>query len=138
MNLPELVKEITTLVEYCNTHKVSNLTGEELKNLVLKLASYNASLGPQVANLEREADLAEAHYDWMKEKIYKEERSKDGKISVDDAKSSARLETLDDRKDYLDKKFAYRSHAILRADVNNLIDACRSALSFLRQERDKS
>lgn len=145
-NLDELVKEIRDILNYYQDNKISReQSGDNLANQMVKLASLNASLGEHVADLEREADIADAHYEWTKESRYKELRNQvevddKGKkitIAIGDAEHRAKADAKEDRDLAIEAKYKYRVHQILRTDTANYIDTLRSKLSYMKQERSQ-
>lgn len=144
----QVVDEIQRIIQYFVDNKVADIQdGDYVANLIVKLASYNATLGTFVADLERAADMAEAHADLVKEQKYKEARrdmkfkdttGKEKAYTQDDADNYKRLESQDEKAAWLEAKYAYRLASILRADVRNLTDALRSKLSYMKQDRQDS
>lgn len=143
-----VIGEIQKIIQYFIDNKVASIQdGDYVANLIVKLASYNATLGTFVADLERAADMGEAHFDLVKEQRYKEARrnlkfkdttGKEKAYTQDDADNFKRLESQDEKGAWLEAKYAYRLASILRADAKNLIDALRSKLSYMKQERQDS
>lgn len=136
MNLDEVVTELRQYIGIINAKKIGEMSGDDLSKLVVKLASYNSTLGEYVADAERAADYAEASFDLKKEKAYAEARKKDEKVA--DSDNIKRLESMDEKGAWIEAKYQYKVLAILRADVNNLIDAIRSRLSFIKSDKEKS
>lgn len=136
MNLDELVKEIRGYIDILNVKKIGEMNGDELSKLVVRLASYNSSLGEFVASSERDADLAEAYYEITREKAYKHARTQDN--GVGDAENIKKIASENEKVAYLEAKYQYKVLSILRQDVNNLIDAIRSRLSWLKTDKEQS
>lgn len=144
MKLDELIREIHTIMDWLVENKISEIQdGDYISNLIVKLASYNASLGQYVADLDRDSDLAKAHYEITREGVYKEAREEKDeethkKTTVADADNRKRLEAADEEQEWIQAKYRFRVASILRADVGGLIDALRSKLSYMKQEKQNS
>lgn len=146
MDLDGLIKEIRTITDWFVENKISEVQdGDYISNLIVKLASYNASLGQYVADLDRDADLAKARFEMKREGIYKEardgEKDEDGKLrraTIADADNLKRLEASTEEQEAIEAKHRFKVALILRQDVANLIDALRSKLSYMKQERENT
>lgn len=136
MDLQSLVKEIQELIDIVSVRKISEMSGDDLSKMALKLASYNATLGSFIAEHEREADLKEASHEMIREQAYKVWREKDKTVA--DADNYKRTQGHESKLEWIEAKYQYRTLSILRADVSNMIDAIRSRLSQLKQERSQS
>jgi hypothetical protein len=146
MKLDELIVEIRTIMNWLVENKISELDdGDYISNLIVKLASYNASLGQYVADLDRDSNQAEAHYELNRELAYKSARETlvvttrgEKETTVADADNAKRIASESERQEYIQARHRYRVAAILREDVSNLIDALRSKLSYMKQEKNNS
>lgn len=145
MDYTAIADEHKTVLNYFAKTVISKITdGEQIANAIVKLSAWNALLGQFVADLEREMDNYELALEVESEEKYLDARENKGFIdsagkekaySADDAKAFKKINTADERQEYLNKKHAYRSASILRVDTSNLVDALRSKLSHMRQER---
>lgn len=147
MQLDDLIKEIRTIMDWLVENKISEVQdGDYISNLIVKLASYNASLGQYVADLDRDSNMAEAHYEMNRELAYKSARETlvttskgtEKETTVADADNAKRIASEDERQEFIQARHRYKVAAILREDVANLIDALRSKLSYMKQERHNS
>ena len=135
----EIIEEINRLVEKIDAEKKWD-DGEYLSRVVVKLAVLNSNLGEKVAEAERKADTAEAKLKVKREQIKKDvmEGKKGDKTTAAFAESVRQIETDHENKKYLLLKYTARLFSIKRIDTNNLIDAIRSRLSFIKMDREKS
>ncbi len=141
--LDEVISKMQEIINHLAENKISQIDdGDYVANLIVKLASYNATLGQYVADLDRDADLAEAHYEMKRETAYRDARlgedDSNKKTTVADADNAKRLESAEEKEVAIQMKHQYRVASILRADAANLIDALRSKLSYMKQERNNS
>lgn len=146
MKLNEVVTELQKYNQIINTNKIGAMSGDDVSKLVLKLASYNTTLGEGVAEAERAADFAEASYELKKEQAYKQARSvtrqdPKGKLTettVADADNFKRLESQDEKGAWIEAKYSARLLLLLHNDTKELIGAARSRLSFLKHDQEQS
>lgn len=136
MKLDEVVTELQKYNQVINTNKIGSMSGDDVSKLVLKLASYNSTLGEGVAEAERAADFAEASYEMKKEKAYKTARNKDNTVA--DADNFKRLESQDEKGAWIEAKYNARLLLLLHNDTKELIGAARSRLSFLKHDQEQS
>lgn len=132
MEADKLVKEILEIVNTLNEHGVSDLSGDTLSRIVLKLASYKASLGEHVAEARRLAWDAEAAYVRNRAEAYKSLRES-GKGATD-ADELKRLESHDFLVAWNTAKYNYERISNLHNDCHDLIDGIKSRLIGLHTE----
>lgn len=111
--------------------------GEYLSRAIVELSALNSFLGEHIAQAKLDANNGEAHY-----KVTREGRKMQ---LINEEKMSG---TAADAQKVVDTEGEWNSHnsaiytvdllSLKRADTNNLIDACRSRLSFMKQERTNS
>lgn len=107
-----------------------------LANLLPRLASYYATLGPMLADTERDSDLAEAQY-----KLVRETAIADTKAAGDTDKESAAKAVITAHGDYLEhiaRKHKARLIFLTRQSISLTIDSVRSKLSYLKTEKESS
>lgn len=134
MDLNSLVKELRQYLSLLNVQQMNDLDGDTLSRLAPKLASMNGTLGGYVAQAERDADLAEYHYDLSREKAYKDAR--EGGATVADADNIKRLAHQDKKEEAIKLRYNHRVLQLLRRDVENLMDHLRSRLSYMKFRDD--
>lgn len=108
--------------------------GNYLSELLLRLASYYATLGRFVAEADQEASFAEIHYKFTHEHT-KVELIKAGD-AVGLAESKAYEESKLDRDEYVHSKYKYKLLMMSRQSLETTIDAIRSRLSYMKSERE--
>lgn len=129
----ELVKEILKIVKTLSEQSMGDLSGDTLSRLVLKLASYKASLGEPVSEAFKDALDAEAAYYAARAVEYQKLRDS-GKGSTD----AGELKHIGTQKSFLDwneAKYRHKRLAQLSTDCHDLIDSIRGRLILLQQER---
>lgn len=134
MKLEDLVKDLQQYLSILNIKQMNELDGDALSRLAPKLASMNATLGGYVAQAERDADLADFHYDIAREEAYRDARL--DKKTVADADNIKRMAHQEKREQAINLKYNHRVLQLLRKDVENLVDQLRSRLSYLKFRDD--
>lgn len=130
MNLSKLIETIEQ-----ETKRTSQWEdGNYLSELLLRLASYYATLGRFVAEAEQDSNFAEVHYKFTHEHA-KVEFIKAGE-TVALAESKSYESSKKDRDDYVHFKYKYRLLNLTRQSLETTIDAIRSRLSYMKSERD--
>lgn len=115
--------------------------GENLSRIVVKLTAYNAYLSELVAEAEADMHAAEAHYKFTFDSLLLEisqENSKADKadrMTVDVIKAKVGLATQKELELWNSAKKNFKILSLKRVDTNNLADAMRSRLSFMKSER---
>jgi len=136
MSVDSLVKEILTVVRTLSETELSNLSGDTLSRLAVKLASYKASLGEHVAEARNRVWEAEASYDLVRAESYSQLRD-DGKGSTD-ASELKRIDAHDAFVALNEAKYNYERISTLHSDCHDLIDGIKSRLIHLQSERRES
>lgn len=136
MEADKLVEEIFTIIHALRAQDMGSLSGDTLSRLVVKLASYKASLGEYVAEAQRNANNAEAEYYQSRAEGYKELRD-EGKGSTD-AEELKRIKAHDSFVAWNDAKYKADLIINLSRDCHDLIDAIRGRLIALQSERKES
>lgn len=131
-DVSEVVKAILKVNSMLKDEVVSQLDGDTLSVLAVKLASYKAYLGGYVADYRLVRDQTEAEYFHVRETAYK--RLRDAGSGVTDAESQRRLEAEDARKAYIDSNYKFERLNILHGDCRDMIDAIKSRLIHLQTE----
>lgn len=132
MKVDELVKEVLSIVRTLSEQNISDLSGDTLSRLAVKLASYKASLGEHVADARNEAWEAEAKYALGRAEAYKILRD-DGKGSTD----SDELKRIGSHESFVawnKARYNYERISILHRDCHDLIDGIKSRLIHLQSE----
>jgi hypothetical protein len=138
MQPDELIKEIYTIVHTLREQDMGSLSGDTLSRLVVKLASYKASLGEIVSSAKRDALDAEAIYQEMRAKAYAKLRDA-GKGSTDSDELKRKDEKVVDSLAVLNKeKYDADRVTQLSLDCHDLIDAIKSRLIHLQTERSEA
>lgn len=136
MNADKLVKEIFKIINALAQHDTSSLSGDTLSRLAVKLASYKASLGEHVAQVEKLANDAEAEYYRIRAEGYQQLRD-EGKGSTD-AEELKRLSAHDALMAWNKAKHQESLIKTLSRDCHDLIDGIKSRLIHLQEERRES
>lgn len=131
----ELVKEILEIVKTLSKQDMGSLSGDTLSRLVLKLASYKASLGEPVAEAYKASLDAEAKYYEARAQEYKRLRD-DGKNSTD----AGELKHLNTEAmlHWNESRYAFKRLSQLSVDCHDLIDSIRGRLITLGAEMKES
>lgn len=136
MDVDVLVKEIFKIVNTLGEHDMGSLSDDTLSRLVMKLASYKASLGEHVAQAYKVSLDAEAAYQAARAAAYQKLRD-DGKGSTD----AGELKNLDSQEAFLawnKARYNYKLLDKLSIDCHDLIDSIRGRLINLHTERQES
>lgn len=136
MAIDKLVEEILTIVNTLEVQDMSSLSDDTLSRLILKLASYKASLGVHVAEAYKAALDAEAEYQNARATEYKRLRD-EGKGSTD----AAELKNLAMREPFLawnEKRRQLKLLDKLSVDCHDLIDSIKGRLINLHTERQEA
>lgn len=136
MRAEELVKEIYVIIHTLSEQDMSDLSGDTLSRLAVKLASYKASLGEHVAAAKKESWDAEAEYQKTRAEAYQKLRD-EGKGSTD-ADELKRREAYESQKAWNEAKHNAERITQLSLDCHDLIDAIKSRLINLQSERTES
>jgi hypothetical protein len=115
---------------------ITSLDMDAISRLQVSLAVHNARLGELVAKDEKISKEAAANYEFKREQIYYNHRQA-GKTGAD-SDNLKRIEAEPDRQFAIICEYNFKLVANLRKDVMNLIEAVRSRLSLLKDERRTS
>lgn len=132
MKLTELLEEI---------HKETTISTEWedptfLSILLLKLVSHYATLGPIVAEAEKEADTADVHYKVVREQTKLDSIKAGETVKASEAKGL--VQSLADQEYHIELKYKARLLFLTRQNLDKTIDAIRSRLSFMKRDRENS
>ena len=133
--LPEIDNVVNELRLYNSMFadgRVGTMSLDQLADLSVKISAYKVFLGEHVAQLERDADLAEAHYELTREQAYKDARAA-GKTGAD-SDNAKRIASSDHKLASIETKYQYKIVANLWRDTDALIDTLRSRLSYKKSE----
>ena len=131
------VTEIKKILDLFKDKKyITSLDMDAISRLQVSLAVHNARLGELVAKAEKVSKEATANYEFKREGIYYEHRQS-GKTGAD-SDNLKRIEAEPDRQFAIICEYNFKLVANLRKDVMNLIEAVRSRLSLLKDERRTS
>lgn len=136
MDVDKLVTEIITIVNILSEQEMSTLSGDTLSRLILKLASYKASLGEPVAQAYKDALDAEAEYQKARAVAYQQLRD-DGKGSGD----AGELKAMFVQEPFLawnSARYTHKRLSQLSTDCHDLIDSIKGRLISLQQERSEA
>lgn len=106
-----------------------------LADLLLELGSYYATLGSHVADADRNANLAEAHYKYERE-ARKTDLVMDG-ATASLADSKARVATRDEEEGYIVLKHKAKLLSLARDSLGTNIDTIRSKLSYIKKDMEE-
>src|SRR5690606_30815807 len=112
--------EIYTIVNILGEQDISELSGDTLSRLAVKLASYKASLGEHVSYAKRLAWDAEAEYQLVRAESYKKLRD-EGKGSTD-SDELKRIGATESYKAWNEAKYNADRITQLSIDCHDLID----------------
>ena len=112
---------------------IVSLDLDGLSRMQISLATHNAFLGQIVADLEKISNDREASYEFQREKIYATHRKAGETIA--DSDNYKRIEAESARQLAINANHDWKQMANLRKDIQNLIEAVRSRLSLLKDER---
>lgn len=136
MKADKVVEEIYEIVRVLGEQDISELSGDTLSRLAVKLAAYKALLGEYVGTARRVEDDAEANYQLARAKAYKTLRE-EGKGSTD----SDELKRIGANMAFLEWNEAKENRnriTQLSIDCHDLIDGIKSRLIHLQTERSES
>lgn len=136
MNIDELVEEIVSIVQILSQQSMGDLSGDTLSRLVLKLASYKASLGDSVSTAFLSALDAEADYYTARALAYKKLR--DAGTNATDSNELKHIETEAALKVWNQARYAHKRLSQLSTDCHDLIDSIRGRLINLQSERSEA
>jgi hypothetical protein len=136
MEADKLVEEIFAIIHALRAQDMGSLSGDTLSRLVVKLASYKASLGEYVAIVSKSANNAEAEYYKARAEGY--QRLRDSGKGSTDAEELKRLEAHDSFMALNEAKYKQDLIINLSRDCHDLIDAIRGRLIALQSERTES
>lgn len=131
----ELVTDLRLSADLFADSSISSMTGDAVSELIVNLAAKRTYLGEYVAYYQRDADLAEAHYEQTREEAYRAAREA-GRSGVD-ADSAKRLAAVEPREAAIKAKYQATLVKNLWNDIDNLIDTLRSRLSYLKSEANQ-
>lgn len=132
MNLTDLVAQIEIETKL-NPHWDDP---EYLSSLLLRLASYYATLGRFVADAERDTGLAEIQYKFAREAETKDKI--EGGMAIGAAEHMGEVAAHEDRIEHVAIKHKARLLFISRQSLEATMDAIRSRLSYIKTEREAS
>lgn len=135
-NINEVVKKITEIKDSLSTKKMREWSGGAISGAILELAILKINLGIYIAEQEEKFYQLEKERKLEEIKIYRDERMKD--VSQKDAEMNAKFEVIESIDDQLVLQTDIKKIRLLREDTADLIDALRSRLSFLKQEKDET
>lgn len=136
MRVDTLVSEVLEIVHTLEAQRMETLSEDTLSRLILKLASYKASLGEHVADAYKSSLDAEAEYQAARAAEYQRLRN-DGKGSTD----AGELKNLAVKEQFLAWNKQRRDFMLLNklsVDCHDLIDSIRGRLINLHNERQES
>lgn len=136
MGVDKLVNEILAIVNTLEVQDMSTLSDDTLSRLILKLASYKASLGVHVAEAYKASLDAETAYQVARATEYQRLRD-DGKGTTD----AGELKVIGAEQAFLDWNEARRQYKLfdkLSIDCHDLIDSIKGRLINLHTERQES
>lgn len=136
MGADKLVEEIFAIIHALRGQDMGTLSGDTLSRLVVKLASYKASLGEHVAQALKNANDAEAEYYRRRAEGY--QRLRDAGKGSTDAEELKRIEAHDSFVALNEAKYKADLITNLSRDCHDLIDAIRGRLIALQSERKES
>lgn len=137
--LPDINLVVTELKLYNSMFadgRIGTMTLDELADLSVKISAYKVFLGEHVAALERDADLAEAHYELVREQAYKTTRQS-GATGAD-SDNAKRIESAEQKAAWIDAKYQFKVVANLWRDTSSILDTLRSRLSYKKVELGES
>lgn len=135
-DLKEIVSEVQKIISFYRDNKLQEVPGDVVVDSIVKLASYKSSLSDFVNQLDYAADVAEGHYKWTREKAQLQERGNG--LTQDDAKAEARIKTEEEYLAWLEAKKAYVAVKLLREDARDMVDALRSKISYMKDNKGQS
>ncbi|BCW78306.1 hypothetical protein [Arthrobacter sp. NicSoilC5] len=127
-----LVAELTLFNSMFADGRIGSMTLDELADLSVKISAYKVFLGEHVAALERDADLAEAHYELVREQAYRDTR-KSGATGAD-SDNAKRIQSAIEKEAWIDAKYQFKVVSNLWRDTSSLLDTLRSRLSYEKIE----
>lgn len=107
-----------------------------LSTLLLRLASYYATLGRFVAEAEQNQNFAELYYKGGREKTKVEQLEEGDSVALSESK--AELSSQEARTEYINLKYKARILFLARQSLEKTMDACRSRLSYIKSERESA
>jgi len=133
------VMKLTEILELI--HERTSITAqwedpEYLANLLVELASLYSSLSAPLANLEADNDYAENNYKTTKAGIIEELAS--GGMPVGRAEEAAKLQTTQEFSEYTEAKKKARTVFLTRQNLDKVMDAIRSKLSYIKRDMESS
>jgi len=129
----EVVSEILKVSRRLQKTVTSDLDGDQLSRIALKLASYKVTLGGFVAEARLSRDEAEAQYLHTREQSYKTHRA-EGK-AIGDSDNLKRIESEEEYQAYIKASYNFERLRNLHNDCHDMIDSVRSRLIHLLGER---
>lgn len=135
-NLEQTVTEILNINKQFQDRSIFDFNGEQLSRVALKLAAYKVHLGEEEAQLRGNVEALDAAYDAIKDETFSRERAS-GK-SIADAENQKRIQTEDIRQKLITARLRYRKISNLYSDCHVMIDAIKSRLIQMQQEKGES
>ncbi len=130
MNLTEILEQIERETKMTRDWE----SPDYLSNLLLRLASYYATLGKFIAEAEQNQLFAEAYYKLGVEKTKVEQIEEGDSVAL--AESKAALSAEEAKQEYINLKYKARLLFLARQSLEKSMDAIRSKLSYLKTERE--
>lgn len=107
---------------------------EYLSTLLLRLASYYATLGRFIAEAEQNQNFAEVYYKMGREKTKIEEIEAGNSVALSESRAEASIG--EQRIEYINLKYKARLLFLARQSLEKTQDAIRSRLSYLKSEKE--
>lgn len=109
--------------------------GEWISQAIVKLAALNSYVGDLVDIAELESNQIDGEYKIAKAAKFLDLRSDDAKRTVGEDEALALTESHALLLESAMKEYKYKALRTKRSDTQSLIDAMRSRLSYLKQDR---
>lgn len=107
-----------------------------LATLLLRLASYYASLGVHIADAERDENLAKTHYEVVRAQTQVDLINAGEPVKK--SESAAAVEIVDDVHTYIELRHKARLLFLTRQNLDKTMDAVRSSLAQQGREKEGS
>ncbi len=136
MKADEAVNEVLKISKMFLDDGFKSLDGNELTELSVRLAAYKVYLGEAESISREQAEKSEFHLETVKDQVFTEAR-KSGS-SVADAETLKRTRTERHRLQAITSRQQYRRISNLYNDCKYLLEAIRSLVIHLQQEKAES
>lgn len=131
MEIDKVVETLTQLHARIEIEKLWQ-DGDKLSQMIVKLSGLVAFMGDHIAEAELNAKELETAYKYDRDKKFLE--LKEQKYADEKAKAQSGIETAPKYHEFLLAQDKARILNLKRMDTNNMIDAMRSRLSFMKSE----